>query len=387
MAAEPILAWDRVAMFSTETTFGTPIDLAAAQAQEVISFETGPVEVGEIRPKKDRGQGRGMTNGWVEGRVKPIAFNIEKSILSRAAAVTVPHESVLYKAAGLTETVGGGNVVYTTPATPVQSSMSGYRVFGKGTAAYQGEQIRGGLIKTLSFSGGDKELTLKASGEAIGKRHLGYAASITFASGVDTTVTFASAEESYRFGLGTYLIESEAIQIISMNYSAGTGECTRAVLGTAGAAHAAKPLRPWLPTLSYGTDVPLSEALATTVTVDSAVIRCLSFSVDLTTGMDMLPGETGSKHVQGFKASRFDVKASLKLLMKREDVSLMGKVTQRKACAVTIAAGSGSGSVFTFSLPYCEIDAFNVPDTEAIIDLPLRVRDSAGSDAMSFTLT
>lgn len=387
MAAEPVNAWDRVGMFSTETTFGTPIALAAAQAQEVISFDTGPVELGEIRAKKDRGQGRDMTNGWVEGRVKPIAFSVEKSVLSRATNATVPHESVFYKAAGLTETVGGSDVTYTTPAAPAQSSMSGYRVFGKGTAAYQGEQLRGGLIKTLSFSGGDKELTLKASGEAIGKRHLGYAASITFASGADTTVTFASAEESYRFGLGVYLIESEAIEITSMNYAVGTGVCTRGALSTSAVAHSAKPLRPWLPTLSYGTDTPLSEALSTTVTVDSQAIRCLAFSVDLATGMEMLPGETGSKYVQGFKAMRFDVGASLKLFMKREDVSLMGKVTQRKACAVTIATGSAAGGIVTFSLPYCEIDAFQVPDTEAIIDLKLRARGSAGNDALSFVLT
>ena len=390
MSAEPVNGWDVVGMFSTETTFGTTIDLAAAQAQEVISFTTGPVAAGEFRAKKDRGQGRGMTNGWVEGRQKPISFAVEKSVLSRAAAVTVPHESVFYKAAGLTETVGGANVVYSLPAAPVQSSMSAYRVLGKGLNAYEGEMLRGGLIKTLSFSGGDKELTLKASGEAIDKRQLGYAASVTFASAIDTDVTFASVEESYRFDLGVYLIESEAITITATNYATGVHTCTRASLGTSGAAHNTKPLRPWLPTLSYGTDTPLSEALSTTVTLDSQVIRCLAFNVDLTSGMDMLPGETGSKYVQGFKSVRYDVKSGLKLVMKREDVSLMGKVRQKKACALTIATGSAAGGIVTFGLPYVEIDPFTVPDTAndvSIIDVSLRVRDSAGNDALTITLT
>lgn len=390
MASEPVLSWDMVGMFSTETTFGTPIALAAAQAQEVISFTTGPAELGDIRPKRDRNQGRGMQNGWVEGRVKPIAWSVEKSVLSRAAATTVPHESVFYKAAGLTETVGGASVAYTLPAAPVQSSLSGYRVFGKGLTAYQGEQIRGGLVKTLSWSGGDKELTLKAAGEAIGKYHLGYAASITFASDSDTNVTFASAEESYRFGLGTYLIESEAITITSCNYGSGVHVCTRGALSTSAVAHAGKPLRPYLPTLSYGSDLPLSEALATTVTIDSQAIRCLSFGVDLTTGLDMLPGETGSKYVQGFVAKRYDAKLTLRVAMKREDVSLQGKATQKKAVAATIATGSAAGGIVTFSAPYCEIDAFQTPDTandEMICDIVLRTRDSAGNDALSVTLT
>lgn len=387
MSAEPLNAWDRVGMFSTETTFGTPIAFAAAQAQEVISFDTGPAAVGEIRAKRDRQQGRGMTNGYVEGRQKPIAWSVEKSVLSRAAATTVPHESVFYKGAGFTETVGGSDVTYTLPATPAQSSLSAYRVFGKSTATYFGEQLVGGLVKTLSFSGGDKELTLKVNGEAINKTRRGYAPSITFASGVDTTVTFATAEESKAFGLGVYLIESEAIEITSMNYTAGTGVCTRAQLSTSGVAHAAKPLRPYLPTLSYGTDTPLSEALATTVTLDSVVIRCLAFGIDITTGMDMLPGETGSRLVQGSKVVRYDVKPSLRIFMKREQVSLLGKVANKQACALTIATGSAAGGIVTFSMPYCELDAFQIPDTEAVIDLPVRTFDSAGNDSFSFALT
>lgn len=397
MSGESISGWDAAVLLASDAsiaTFGTVVAPAASQAFEFITCDPGQMEVGDVRGKKDRNSGRGMQSGFVEGRVKPIPFSLEASVKSRAAVDTVPRESVLYKAAGLLETVNSStSVVYTTPADPIGSAAflgaSIYRVFGKSPYTYEAEQLRGCVVKTLSWAGGDKELTLKAAGEGIGKYVLGYSAAVTLADGSGTTITFASAEEAYRFGLGWYQIESEVIKITARPTST-TATILRAQLGTTGAAHAAVPMRAYIPSLTYAGS-PISEGATVTVTIDSVVSRALSFSLDLTTGLDMLPGESGSKYVQAPKVVRYDLKASVKLVLAREQVSLLGKARDRNTCAITIVQSTGTaGGVVTFSIPYSEVMPFKVPDTAndvAIVDVPFRVRDSSGNDAFSMTCT
>jgi len=410
VSAEPISAWDARVLAASEATFGTVPNPAAAQAIEFISIDTGNVELGAVRPKKDRNVGRGMTDGYIVGRVAPMPWSLETSVKTRAAVDTLPHEGALFRAAGLTETVNSGvSVVYSMPGNPFNDaadtgggnslqSMSLYRCLGigAGTASsrYFAEQMRGCVAKTLSWSGGDKELTLKAAGDAIGKYTLAYSVSITFASGADTTVTFASAEEAYRFatGLGWYQIESEIVKITVAPTAGGTtATASRAQLSSSGVSHAAKPLVPYLPTLSAYTGTPISEVNCS-VTLDSQTIRFQSFSVDLNTGIELGPGETGSKYIQTPIVKRYSLKVALKGLMRREDVALLGKAAlQATPLALSIVCGTGTGGIATFAAPYCEIDAFKVPDNandEAYQALTLRTRDSTtGNDAFTLTLT
>lgn len=393
MAAEPINAWDARVLLGTEATFGTTPNAAAAQAVEIIGVDMGPNELGEIRAKKDRAAGRGMTTGFVEGRVKPIPFSLDLCAKVRSAIDANPAEVNVYAAAGLVKTINAStNVAYTLSGTPIESAFAGlsvYRALGQGSYIYEAEQLRGGVIKSLQWSGGDKELSLKAAGEAIGKYHLGYAASVTLADGSTTAINFGSVEASYAFALGWYQIESEIVQLTSVNYSAGTGVIVRGALSSVAAAHTAQPIRPYFPSGATYAGVPISEATTCTVTIGGVAIRALSWTIDFTTGMDLLPGETGSKYIQGVKAVRNDVKLSVKVQMKREQASLLGKATQKTAVAASLVQGSAVGGVYTFSLPYCEIDAFKVPDGQDVveIDLSLRARESSGNDMFSFTLT
>ncbi len=394
MSGESVAGWDQAGLIVSEASFGTTVAPAATQAFEMISCDTGPMEVGEVRGKKDRSGGRGMQAAFVEGRVKPIPFSLEASVKSRAANTTVPQESALYRAAGLTQTVGGSSVAYTIPAAPIETAnsfagVSLYRALGKSPYVYEAEQLRGGVIKTLNWSGGDKELMLKASGEAIGKYHLGYSASVTMLIGA-TTIVFTDAEEGYRFGLGWYQCESEILLITAMNYTTFTATVTRAQISTAAAAHTSVPLRPYLPSLTYAGS-PISEGGTVSSVLDGVTLRTLSFGIDLTTGMDMLPGESGSKYCQAPKAVRYEAKSNLKLVLSREQVALLGKAKQRNTCALTIVQSTGvAGGIVTFSLPYCEVQPFKVPDTAndvAIVDVALRCRDNSGNDMFSFTLT
>lgn len=389
--ANPVNSWDSAALVVSETVLGTVPAPAAGQAIETIALDTGLGEVGMTRGAKDRNVGRGMQSQFVEGRVKPIAWSLETSCKTRGSAGTVPKESAVLKAAGLLETAGG-TVVYTLPADPINggafSPMSVYRVFGKSPYTQEAEQLRGGYVKSLSWSGGDKELTLKASGEGIGKNVLGYTSSVTCTIGaVSLTLT---GDDIYRTDPGYYMIESEVVLLGTG--VAGVYPMTRAQLGTSAAAHTAVPMRPYIPALTY-LGAPISES-GTTCLIDGASARILSFHVDLTTGMDALPGESGSKYVQGVKGIRYDVKAGCKVALKSDDVNWLGKAKARKTVAVQFIgapAGAVGGQAYTFNLPQVEIEPFKIPDTAndiAMVDLSFRVRDSAaGNDAFNLILS
>lgn len=398
-----VLSWDMAALVVGEASFGTVPDPAAAQVFECINFKTGVgVAVGEVRGQKDRNPGRNMQKAFVEGRVKPLTWSIDTSVKSRAAVDTVPRESALYRGAGMTQTVNGGtSVVYTLPAAPIETansfaSVSLTRLFGKSPYVYQAEQLRGGVVKALSWSGGDSELMLKASGEAADKYLMGYSASVTMLIGA-TTLTFADAEEGYRFGLGFYQVESEVIRITARP-TATTATITRAQVSTSAAAHTAVPMRPYIPTLTYAGS-PIGEGGTVTCTFDGQTPKILSFSIDLTSGMDIAPLESGSKYAQRVVTKRNELKVKLKMALSHDlGVSLLGKARDRNTCSLTLVQSNAAtlngaavaGSVNTFALPYTEVEAFEVPDTnndEAIVDVSLRVRDNSGNDAFTLTVT
>ncbi len=120
-------------------------------------------------------------------------------------------------------------------------------------------------------------------------------------------------------------------------------------------------------------------------------LRALNFTLDLTTGGKLLPGESGSKYVQGAAFGRNEVKAGAKLVVKSDDVALYNKATQRKNCAVSFVMGSVAGAIYTFSIPQAEIEAPKLPDNAndfATADISVRVRDSAaGNDAFNLVIT
>ena len=93
MGLNPVNAWDTVIAVAQETVLGVPVAPASTTAYglqllEIINASVGPAEVGVIRPKQDRAQGRGQQSGWVEGRIVPIAWNVDTSLKTRAAVDT-----------------------------------------------------------------------------------------------------------------------------------------------------------------------------------------------------------------------------------------------------------------------------------------------------------
>lgn len=407
MGANPVNAWDTVVALSTEATLGTtPVPASQAayglQLIEVIGCSLGPAEVGVIRAKQDRAQGRGMQSGWVEGRVMPIGWTLETSLKSRAAVDTASPLLPLLKAAGLLHTINGGsNVTITVAPTPIESSVfagvSLTRLQGVGLATQLGERLRGGVTKSIRIEGAAGELKAKFAGVGIGKSTasgqaavMGKIDSITLASGVVTTLTITAAE-SKRLGLGYYLCESEVIEVTACTPGGTSATIARAALGSTGAAHTAVPLVPYRPSPTY-TGAPIAEPTST-VTLGGTTFKVRSWSIDITTGMDLVEPETGSRYSQRAKYGRCDVKVQLQLVLDGDGVSLLGQVQTQENLALALVQGTGVGGIFTANMPNCALDPITPPDTAndvSVIDVTLRVRDGAatsGSDLLNMVLT
>jgi hypothetical protein len=397
MAGEPINAWDMRVLAGSEASLGTVPALAAAQYLECINLSLGPAaELGRTRPKQDRNLGRGWTKDFVTGRVEAIAFDMMMSVKSRSAVDADSKELALMKAGGLLQTVSAGvSETYTMPADPIGAasfaSVSLLRGFGPDLYRYEAEQLRGGVVRAIEYSGGDKELMAKFSGVGIGKYALGYVASITLADGSGTTLTL-SETDSRKIGPGFYKVESEVIQVTGTNANQGdtSRSILRAQLGTTGAAHAAKPMVPHMPSGLSATGSPISEANCT-VTIDSIAHRALSFSLHIDTGMDLLPGETGSAYVQGVKCTRSKVTGSVKMNLLKEYTADIGKAVNRKSVPISIVCGTGTGGIVTFTLAQSELRPFVVPDTAndvAVVEVPFESFDSSsGNDQLSIVKT
>lgn len=376
----PIRAWQQKVFIGTEASWGDAPLPTAAMAIEVEPLDMGPAEQGVVRPRRDKSATRGMQRGFVEGRVEPIPFSLETSVLSRAAANTPPPIIAdILEAAGFLETVGGGNVTYAVQDNPTLQSLAILSVLGDDF----GEHGRGGVVKQVVFSGGDSELRMRAAGAFIGKAHLGRATG-TLQDAADLTLALDTIADADRIGLGFYSIENEVVKVTAVDTTTGILTVVRAQAGTVAAAHNAAVLYPYTPAFAPS-GAPLSEA-EITVTLDGEAIRCLRFNVDITTGVDHLPGETGSKYVQGGKVIRYDVVPSVDLLITREKVALLGKLKRRKEVALSIQYGSVAGRRVQLSMPYCELGAFPVPapaNDISTVTVPLRCRDDAAAGALS----
>lgn len=398
----PVNVFDTLLLAVSEASFGvtpTPADASAyaALAKEVVTAQLGNAEVGVVRSKQDRGLGRGMTNGFVEGRVQPIEWSIDTTIKSRADADDASTLLPFFKAAGFTETISSGvSVTYAPAANPFDAgggpfaSMTLTRFSGSALATYMAEILRGCVVRQLVLEGGATEVMTRWSGAGIGKLTQGGMASATFANDSGTTLTH-SADESYLLQPGYYLIESEIILVGAVTAGSTSTTVTRGQLGSTAAAHSAKPLLPYRPTAVSFSGAPISEA-SSTVTLDGDEYRCRSWTVTINTGLDLLEPETGSKYSRGAKFVRFDCTVSMELVLSGDRVDMANRARARTNQALTITQGTGAGGIFTFSAPNCETVAFTPPDSNtdvAVANVTLRLRDgtSGGNDMFSIVLT
>ena len=97
-----------------------------------------------------------------------------------------------------------------------------------------------------------------------------------------------------------------------MDYTTGVTTFVRGAYSTSAAAHgeAAVPVRARVAVVRWR--VALSEANASAILGSISPIRLIDWTVELTTGMDLLPAETSSQYRQGPKSVRHDVKVKMK---------------------------------------------------------------------------
>lgn len=401
MGSNVVPGFNTVLTAADETTLGTPVapaDVAtfAAQAISTISCDLGDAQSPVTRPKQDRGPSRDMQDGFVAGRYPPVPWSIQASLKSRADADDAPRELALWKAAGFGRTVNASTSYVLAPTnTPVESAdlvtQTFRRFLGRSPGEMEMEMLTGCFADTVKIEGGDKEVMLSFSGVGQ-KKYTGTAvASITLADGSGTTITVTAAE-SYAFTEGYYIVESEVVLVGAVTYGGTTINITRAQLGTTGAAHSAKPIYPYIPSgIVYGGS-PISEALTTTATLFGITVPVLKWAVDIKTGLEASPGETGSAYFQKVVTKRTDVQASFDLLLKGDDVRLFNRARERTANAVTLVQGTTAGGIITIGLPTTELVAPAAKDNandSVTVSCSLRVRGAAGAtpSALSITLT
>lgn len=399
MSANPINAHMRTVLAASESTFATAVSLAAAQALRMTTASLGKAsQSGNVRAAKDRPQGRGSVSEWVEGDKDPVDFSLEYSQRGRAAIDSAAFDLAILKAAGLKQTINGStSTVISLVPTPIENGefagLQLARFLGEGMALAEAEQLNGGVVRSIVWSGGDKEVAVKATGQGTIKRFAGRIDSITFASNVTTTVSLSVADAMKLTAGMAVQCESEVLTVTSVNYSSGSTVFARGAYSSTAAAHTAQPLYPYIPpSLSFGGASPISEATASAILGSISPMRIMSWEVALTTGMDLLPAETSSAYRQGPKSVRHDVSVKLKMVMPQDRADLLGYSVNRDTLQLSLSQGTGTGGIITFTLPYCEVMPFEVPDTAddiAIIDLELRVRNNGntGDNSMTITLT
>lgn len=395
--ANPVNAYDMTLLAASESTFDTYTQPLAAQALEVINANLGPSSgVGQVRPKKDRPTGRGMQNEFITGDVDPFPFVVEYSQKSRAAIDSNAKDLVFMKAAGLTHTVNAAtSTVLSLGATPIESgafaSCQLIRYLGHGAdGLHQAEVLRGGVVKEIIWSGGDKEMNVKVSGAGVRKTHIGRLDSVTFANGSVSTYTPSTSDFRKVGEWGDMQIESEIVQI-TKTVGSTDFNVNRAIYSSSGVAHTAKPMYPYMPPSITYTGSPISEATASCILGSISPMRIMNWEVAFTTGLDHLPAETSSAYRQGAKSLRYDLKVKLKMVLSVDRVDLLGYALVRDNLSLTLSQGTGTGGIWSLTAPYCEVVAFSAPDTAgeiAIVDVELRCREnSTGNNAFSITLT
>lgn len=395
--ANPVNAYDMTLLAASESTFDTYTQPLAAQALEVINANLGPSSgVGQVRPKKDRPTGRGMQNEFITGDVDPFPFVVEYSQKSRAAIDSNAKDLVFMKAAGLTHTVNAAtSTVLSLGATPIESgafaSCQLIRYLGHGAdGLHQAEVLRGGVVKEIIWSGGDKEMNVKVSGAGVRKTHIGRLDSVTFANGSVSTYTPSTSDFRKVGEWGDMQIESEVVQI-TKTVGSTDFNVNRAIYSSSGVAHTAKPMYPYMPPSITYTGSPISEATASCILGSISPMRIMNWEVAFTTGLDHLPAETSSAYRQGAKSLRYDLKVKLKMVLSVDRVDLLGYALVRDNLSLTLSQGTGTGGIWSLTAPYCEVVAFSAPDTAgeiAIVDVELRCREnSTGNNAFSITLT
>ncbi len=400
MGSNVVPGFNPIFIATDEVTLGTPVAPANVAAYALAALATikcglGNAQSPAVRPKQDRGLGRGMQDGFVAGRYDPVPWSVEASMKTRSAIDAVPRDLALWKSTGLGRTVNAGvSYVLAPTATPVESAdlvtQTFRRILGRSPGEMQYEHLAGCFADTVKIEGGDKEVMATFSGMGQVKATAA-ATTITFASGVDTAITVTAAE-TRKYAPGVYYIcESEIVLCTAVTYGSTTVTFARAQLASSGVAHAAKAIYPYIPTGIAYSGSPISEATTTTATMFGITVPVLKWAVTIKTGLSPSPGETGSAYFQKVITKRFDVECTFDVLLKGDDVALFNAARAQTANAVTLVQGTAVGGVVTIGLPYTELMAPEAQDSandEVIVSCSLRVRDDTnGNNAFSITLT
>lgn len=386
--------WDRASYAWANGSEPASTAAFSAAGLALITMDTGPAAaLGAIRDMPDRAAGRSMRSNWIEGRVAPIPFSVVAAVKQRSAIDASPVELALLKACGFTVTTNAStSVVLGYNSAPIDGgsfvAADLARIIGSSPAASEAEVLRKCCVRTLTIEGGDKELRYTFAGEALSKESRATIETLTV-DGSSTTISLGSAAAARAAGVGYYICESEIFKVTAVNYATGDLTVVRGALSSSAAAHSSKPAYPYRAVPTYAT-TPIAESLTTNVEIAGVAMRATSWRAVIQTGMEALPGETGSKFSQGFLSRRVDPTIEVAVIAKGDDLKLIQRAAQRDTVTVKLEQGTVAGGRFSLLASYCELDMPTLTEPEngpSEFALTFRLRENTGNDMLSIVLT
>jgi len=294
-------------------------------------------------------------------------------------AGTAPMGNTLIESLMGVETVDSGtSVTYeqatTKPSFTLWIKKSHTVFFASGACAEAGK---------LNFTnkGGSK---FEISG---GFMQMGWAGTDVLASAASTVaVTVTNAK---LFTAGAYVAfgadnnTGAGYQIASINYTTNVLTMGEAITADSGAVVAG-----YLPTLTAVGTVLENKNLA--ITFDGVAKNLKSLSVDINSPVAWQTDEiTTTGYVTEYIEDRRNIKLSVDVLFREQDMSYFYDATQNTKVSVIAVNSVGAGNICTINLPYCELEVPSVSTSMPTVSLSIAgmALGSAGEDSATIVFT
>ena len=349
---------DLVGFFKAESTYGTAIKPAAADAFRATSITMG-APVGREFPGDRRNTRSRIEQTITRTPVQP--WSASGILRPSGTAGTAPDNGdMLTHAMGTATVAGGTSVTYSLLKDPTALSGAIYRSTTDLT-----EGVSGAIVQNLSFNWtGDSFVTWTVSG--VGKQYI--QTGNTLANGTGSSATALIVDDADFFSPYSVIsvASSDDIQVTAVNYSTNT----LTIASTAWSDDAI--IKPYVPTGTYAGDPLFGTAGTLSLDNGSSTITHLGGSISINTGIDLLNTEFGGSSATDVTVPAYrEVTGSIDFLVRKDEVNLFNEFRRGVAKDVIITIGDTTAKRMKIN---CNISQFQPSQ-----------RDSPDADMIRYT--
>ena len=349
---------DLVGFFKAESTYGTAIKPAAADAFRATSITMG-APVGREFPGDRRNTRSRIEQTITRTPVQP--WSASGILRPSGTAGTAPDiGDMLTHAMGTATVAGGSSVTYSLLKDPTALSGAIYRSTTDLT-----EGVSGAIVQNLSFNWtGDSFVTWTVSG--VGKQYI--QTGNTLANGTGSSATALIVDDADFFSPYSVisLASSDDIQVTAVNYSTNT----LTIASTSWSDDAI--IKPYVPTGTYAGDPLFGTAGTLSLDNGSSTITHLGGSISINTGIDLLNTEFGGSSATDVTVPAYrEVTGSIDFLVRKDEVNLFNEFRRGVAKDVIITIGDTAAKRMKIN---CNISQFQPSQ-----------RDSPDADMIRYT--